>query len=299
MPVRSPEQVGRAAQIACLLEVSAHKPGNVSRFVDFQDTRFEDFLLSAAALGPVMATAQARSVGETIFRAVQETRQLVAANTNLGVILLFSPLARACGPGPLRNRLHAVLASLSVADARWAYKAIRLARPGGLGRVRRHDVRGPVKVTLLEAMTGASHRDTIAREYATDFNTTFEISVPALLEWRERAPLREAVVQTFLTILSRVPDTLIARKNGPTAAEAVSRAAAETLRAGGATTPQGRRRLGRLDAWLRSRGNRLNPGTTADLTAAALFVAILQRGFSVVHEGARSGTWRARRGAGR
>lgn len=281
-PLLSPDDVGRAAQVACLLEVCTHKPGNVSWSAEFPDATFEDFLLSAVAISPAMAAARSRPVGETILHAVQETRRVVATNTNLGTILLFSPLARAYGPGPLRQGLHHVLDELTVADARLAYEAIRLAEPGGLRRVPSHDVRHEVTVTLREAMASASTRDAIAREYVTDFKVTFEVAVPALLEWRARLPIRQAIVQTFLTVLSRIPDTLIVRKNDPMVAEVVSRAAAEVLAVGGITTPEGRERLRRLDRRLRSRSNRLNPGTTADFVAAALYVGLLEGGFSML-----------------
>lgn len=273
------QDVGRAAQTACLLEVSVPKPGNVSPADEFHDARFEDFVLSALAIGPAMAQAHRRPVGETILRAVRATRRVVATNTNLGTILLFAPLACACGAGSLRVRLRQVLASLTVEDARLAYQAIRLAQPGGLGEVAEHDVRGQVTVPLCEAMASSAERDAIAREYVTGFSVTFDIAMPALRAWQQRQPLRQAVVQTFLSVLAQVPDTLIARKNDMATAETVARAAARALAAGGVTTPHGRRHVQDLDRSLRRRGNRLNPGTTADFIAAALFAAILEGGF--------------------
>lgn len=281
----SRQEVGRAAQIACLLEVSVHKPGNVSPAASFRDVGFEDFALSALAIGPAMAQAHRHPVGETVLRAVRATRRVVATNTNLGTVLLFAPLARAYGAGALRFRLRRVLSALTLEDARLVYKAVRLARPGGLGEVVRHDVRGEVTVTLREAMRSAADRDAVAREYAQDFSVTFDVALPALRAWGQAHPLRDAVVQTFLSVLAAVPDTLIARKSDLTTAEAVSQEAADVLAAGGATTREGRRRLHELDRRLRSHGNRLNPGTTADLTAAALFAAMLEGGFEVLRGG--------------
>src|SRR5512134_1932121 len=89
----SPSEISFLATAACLLEVSAPKPGNVSRTSDFDDTTFEDFLLSAAAIGPVLAEARARGVGPTILAAVQATRRHIDTNTNLGMVLLLTPLA--------------------------------------------------------------------------------------------------------------------------------------------------------------------------------------------------------------
>jgi triphosphoribosyl-dephospho-CoA synthase len=48
------------------------------------------------------------------------------------------------------------------------------------------------------------------------------------------------------------------------------------LGAGGVRSARGRRALARFDASLRQDGNALNPGTTADLVTAVLFVALLE-----------------------
>src|SRR5207237_5669305 len=114
---------------------------------------------------------------------------------NLGLVLLLAPLARAQlrpGQHPLRARLAATLAETTVADARDAYVAIRSVAPAGLGRVSEQDVAAPPTATLRDAMVLARDRDAIAREYASDFETTFAIGAPGLpgalsdgLAWRE------------------------------------------------------------------------------------------------------------------
>lgn len=272
------QEVAQAAQAACLLEVSAPKPGNVHRHADFADARYEDFLLSAVAIGPAFLRAGRVSVGRTIYRAIRDTRRWVRTNTNLGIVLLLAPLAKAAlQPGPLRENLSRVLAGLTVEDARLAYAAIRLARPGGLGRVAVGDVAGKAHLTLREAMALARERDAIAREYVTDFAITFEIGYPALREaWNATRTPASAVVEAYLQLLARVPDTLIARKRGIEAALEVSRRAAQVLEAGGVRTPEGRQAISGLDRMLRDEGHTLNPGTTADLTTAALFLFLLQ-----------------------
>ncbi len=109
--------------MACLLEVSAEKPGNVNRQQDFNDACFEDFVISAAAIGPAFRRAPDTSVGETILNAVRTTRHFVGGNTNLGIVLLLAPLAKAAGMegfDALRSALGSVLKSLTVDDARKA-----------------------------------------------------------------------------------------------------------------------------------------------------------------------------------
>src|SRR5256886_5501702 len=60
LPARQAEDVAAAAQLACLLEASAPKPGNVSPFASFRDATYEDFLASAAAIGPALLMAGRR-----------------------------------------------------------------------------------------------------------------------------------------------------------------------------------------------------------------------------------------------
>jgi len=270
--------VATAAQLACLLEASAPKPGNVSPGRHFTDVRYEHFLASAAAIGAAFAEAGSRSVGDTILRAAQATSRWTRSNTNLGIVLLLAPLARAAlSGGDLRAALRQVLASTTVADARNVYVAIRLASPGGLGGAAEQDVHDEPTVTLLEAMTLAAGHDGIAREYATAFEVTFETAVPALMRGRgDRLSWDDAVVETFMTVLAASPDTHVARRGGPELAADISQRAADVLRAGGVRSDEGRKALGYFDHSLRDPRNIGNPGTTADLTAAAIFVALLE-----------------------
>lgn len=277
-------EIAWAAQLACLFEASVDKPGNVSPRVGFADARFEDFAASAVAIGPALRDAGLATVGETIVRAVADTRRLVATNTNLGMILLLAPLARAAacleaGTG-LRAAVSGVLDGLTVQDARLAYEAIREASPAGLGEVDRHDVGGgDVTVTLREAMDAARERDSIAREYVTDFEITFALGADTLSRcWEDGDAFSDAILAAFLTILAAVPDTLIARKNGKAAAEDVSRRAARVLSSGGSVSERGRAGLCELARELGDEAHTFNPGTTADFVAASLFVFLTEGG---------------------
>jgi len=275
--------VAAAGQLACLLEASAPKPGNVSPFASFRDTTYEDFLASAAAIGPALAMAGERSLGATIRLAAEATARWTPSNTNLGLVLLLAPLARAQlrpGEQPLRARLAATLAETTVADARDAYAAIRSVAPAGLGRVSEQDVAAPPTATLRDAMALARDRDAIAREYASDFETTFAMGAPGLhralsdgLAWRE------AVVEVYLALLAASPDTHIARKLGAEAAVMVQRRARAVVDAGGVRTTAGRDAIAALDRELRDDANTLNPGATADLTGAAIYVVLLEGGW--------------------
>jgi len=276
--VRTADAVAGAAQLACVLEVSAEKPGNITPRHDFHDTSYEDMLRSAIAVGPELARADERGVGETVLAVAQASRCAAPVNTNLGIALLLAPLAKAAlDRGPLRARLRATLRALDVADARAAYAAIRLAAAGGLRERVEHDVRSEPTVGLREAMASAAGRDSIASEYTTDYALTFETGIPALVAaLGDGLAVREAIVELHVRLLDAVPDTLIARKRGAEAAARVSAGARDVLAAGGVRTAAGRRALRSFDASLREPGNALNPGTTADLVTATLFVAVLE-----------------------
>jgi triphosphoribosyl-dephospho-CoA synthase len=262
--------------LACVLEVGAFKPGNVTPNHDFRDMSYEDMVRSAIALGPELG--RDRGVGETVLAIVRATRRVAPANTNLGIALLLAPLAHAAlGGGPLRERLGATLRALDVADARAAYEAIRLAGAGGLRERVEHDVRDEPAIGLRDAMAAAAERDSIASEYVTDYALTFETGVPALAAALGAGlGIRDAIVELHLKLLDAAPDTLIARKRGAEAAGRVSDGARAVLAAGGVRTTAGRDAVQRFDASLRSPDNALNPGTTADLVTAVIFVALVE-----------------------
>ena len=275
--------VAAAAQFACLLEASAPKPGNVSPFASFRDATYEDFLASAAAIGPTFAAAGEQALGATIRAAVEATARWAPSNTNLGLVLLLAPLARAAlrpGLETLRAQLASTLADTTVADARDAYAAIRTAAPGGLGRASEQDVADTPTATLREAMALARDRDAIAREYATDFEATFGVGAPALRRaLSDGFGWRDGVVEAYLTLLAAAPDTHIARKLGSDAAGTVQRRARAVLDAGGVRTMPGREATAALDRELRDEANTLNPGATADLTGASIYVVLLEGGW--------------------
>ncbi|HSR90920.1 MAG TPA: triphosphoribosyl-dephospho-CoA synthase [Gemmatimonadales bacterium] len=275
--------IATLAQLSCLLEVSAPKPGNVSPGMRFRDMSYEDFLVSALAIGPAIGEAGKVPLGITIERALAATRGVTRANTNLGLVLLLTPMAAASilKAGTLRERLQRVLRATTIEDARLVYNAIRSANPGGMGRVSDEDLGEQPKVTLLKAMHLARERDSVAREYVTDFEITFDHGVPALRAARQAGlGWLDAVTEAGLNLLSEVPDTLIARKAGKEVALQVSAGARGVLEAGGVRSQAGRKALVEFDASLRDPQNSRNPGTTADLIAAATFVTLLEDGWN-------------------
>ena len=264
--------MGSCATLACLWEVLAPKPGSVYRGADFDDLTFADFAAAAAVIGTVIDRGTQTTVGQTVLRGVAATQRVVQTNVNLGILLLLAPLAAR------RERLTpasvgACLAELTADDAVDVYEAIRLAQPGGLGKVESADVAAlpPAGLTLRDAMRLAAERDTIARQYVEDYQLVFWLAERLATHARE-LPLSSAIVAAYLELLAHCPDTLIRRKCGAEVAQETSHRAARILEHSDADARHAA--IADFDFWLRSDGHRRNPGTSADLIAAALFVLL-------------------------
>lgn len=302
--------VQQCATLAVLLEVSGYpKPGNVHRIRDTPKTRYEHFLAGAVAIGSSIRDAalsgyrvssgeinvKEAGVGQHILRAVMDTSNWQrGGNVNLGTILLFIPLAVAAGmahscgkivSGELRKNVRRVMESTTADDTLAVYEAISIANPGGLGKVERYDVTKEVSkslireenVALQDVFRISAGWDNISKEWITGMEITFEVGYPAFLRiYNEFRDVNTATVHTFLEILSKNPDSLIQRKTSMEKALEVSKAAAEILKQGGLTSEKGRTMCWKLDEKLHRSKGKLNPGTTADLTASSIFVALLE-----------------------
>ncbi len=303
------DEIAAALELALLLEVSAYpKPGNVHRTRDFENTRFEHFLASAAALvshfrlaalrGSKIAAGSIHSgelmIGERIKRAVESCSEWQrGGNTSLGAILLLIPISYAAGMVPsrkalkaqeIRKNLRIVARGTNKVDAVNAYRAISRASPAGMGKVPELDINDKDSLTrirkqnisLFDIFRTSSEYDTISSEWVRGFPVTFEIGLPFLVrELYATGDINTAVVDTYLRILSQVPDTLVARRLGIGRAREVSLMAKRVLKVGGMKTSRGRKEAGRMDESLQRIDHRCNPGTTADLTASTLSILLL------------------------
>lgn len=273
-PVVSAWGRGWCAAVASILEAGAAKPGNVHPQSSFVDLSFADLVAAGGAIAPPMEAATNRPLGETILAAVRAAAAATPSNANLGIILLIAPLATVPGPAAdLRpDAVDAVLERLDDADAAAIWEAFRIARPGGLGRADRHDLSGPPPRSIIDAMQLAAGRDTIARLWAQGFAPLFDGPVADLAaDIDGGVPLETAIIRSHIRQLARQPDSLIARRHGEDIAADVSHCAAALVAR--EQEPDWPASVDAFDASLRS-PCRLNPGTTADLIAAALYILL-------------------------
>jgi triphosphoribosyl-dephospho-CoA synthase len=296
-------------ELAILLESSAHKPGNVSVVTNFETTRYEHFLASAVAATPSFESAAERGIAvsngeirENEVRIGEIIRDCVTnihtwqhgGNTLLGTVILLSPIAIAAGMtsneedvfdhSELRKNLKLIVESTTPEDAVELYEAIRIANPSGLGRVSDLDVHSldsdrkirDEGISLYQIFKIASGYDRICSEWVSNYMITFDFSYPYLSEQIKKTnDVSAAIIQTFLKVLAEYPDTFIARKTSLERAREVSLKAAQILSLGALETQIGRQSLSKFDEELRRQSNILNPGTTADMMAAALALCVL------------------------
>ncbi len=256
--------------LACVMEATARKPGNVHPQASFHDLHYSDFLKSAQVIAPILAKERSQTVGSLVKNCIQETQKVTPSNSNLGIILLLAPLVAVPFEKPISKGIQTILNQLTLQDSNDVYSAIRIANPGGLGKTETEDISTTPTETLLEVMRLAASRDSVASEYAHNFQITVKTAAPILRElWSQCTDWEEAIIRLQLRLMSEVPDTLIARKCGKDESLQASLLAREVL-----TSDQFDASLSSFDSWLRKKGNQRNPGTTADLIVAGLFVAM-------------------------
>lgn len=291
--------IAKCAQIASVLEVSGHpKPGNVHRTQDFEDMDFEDFLISGVVIGDNIRQAAQRGarysdpdswhkigLGELIKDAVVETDHWVENNTNLGIVMLLTPLSAAAGMsddlGSVRDNLDQIMRATTPQDAVNLYQAINIADAGGMGKQSELDVASQDsvqellknEVNMFQVLEMSAGWDMLSYELTNRMPITFETGFPVFETIKTSDNINQATVQAFLTILSQYPDTLIERKYGSDKAQEVSNTAKSILDKGGILTQEGRNKLDQFDKELVKKD--LNPGTTADLTASSIMAAYL------------------------
>lgn len=262
---------------ACWVDIHALKPGNSGIHSSESVPSAEEFL-SSAKVSAQPLTDSNLGLGERILQAVQATHIAVGTNTNLGIILLVAPLMQAClvkgSRSGLARSVVCVLKQSTVEDAKIVYQAIRLAEPGGMGHKEKQDIFEEPTVSLLNTMKIASTWDRIASQYSNGFHDIFKFGVPhfkaLLARWGDEF---WAATGVYLAFLARFPDSLIVRKFGILKAREISDMISPLEKEFYRSDSPIRYKAQLLEIDDHLRRDRINPGTTADLTVASIFTA--------------------------
>lgn len=300
----SPRGPAADAELALLLEVTGTpKPGNVDRHRDAAGLRFEQF--AAGGVGSRIGlekAANGEAFGEAFETAVAGMSRQSGGNTQFGCLLLLVPLvaattgrsdaariereadgqATASGATELQPAtavtqadVERVCAETTVADAVGFYRAFEHVDvavedpPDGMAEldVRRGEAAADTLrdrgLSMDAVMAKSAPHDANAREWTNGFPRTFEAADRILAD---DGPVADRVARAFLHLLAQEPDTLVRTEHGGSVAQEVQQRAGEIDS------------LEAAESWadeLVERG--INPGTTADITAAATYVA-LRRG---------------------
>jgi triphosphoribosyl-dephospho-CoA synthase len=278
----SPKILEQAYLNACFAELEALKPGNVHIFADGHGMQVKDFIDSAEVSAPVLCDDDQfgfRTLGQRILATLEVTYAKVGCNTNLGIVLLAAPIVQAAMQYPclpLQSALQQVLQESTVEDAEHVYAGIRLVSPAGMGQRSEHDVAQKPQITLLAAMQLASTHDMVARQYSEAYAQIFKQAIPlyqaCIARWERPA---WALTAVYLHWLSTVPDSHILRKYGDDIANQVRQAAYQHDQALMALENP-KQYMPHLLKWDQSlKQNKLNPGTSADLTVITAMLATL------------------------
>lgn len=272
---RTELELARQIHAACVWEASARKIGNVHPLASFRNLHFTDFILSAGAIAPILCRTRKLGLANAIFESVKATKNSVGTNTNLGIILLFAPVAFASNLAELKNEIQKAIADTSIEETKIIYDAIRFAAPGGMGKEPIADINDVPTCTLLEAMQMAQDRDLIAKQYADGYSAIFNDAIPTLGGALEHlGSLEGAIIFTHLYLMGKYPDSLILRKCGTNDALESSQRARKVLEKQWPLKESGWAEFKEFDRWLRMADNKRNPGATADLIAVTLFIAL-------------------------
>ncbi|WP_459201758.1 triphosphoribosyl-dephospho-CoA synthase [Methanococcus sp. CF] len=277
----------KASQIACCFEVGSFKPGNVHKNRDYDDIKYHHFISSGIAFGDVIyeACLEKNNIGNFIKKGVIESKKWSPTNANLGIIMLHMPIAIAASnldkfsESGLKKETEKIIKNTTVQDAIDVYAAIEIAlafvnAPENGPDLKSKDAKDELiekNLTLYDVFKISSTWDSISNEWTENFKISYK-GYNLINEYYETYNnINIAVTKTFINLLSNYPDTLIARKKGIDDSKMVSEKAKEVL------NNFNEKSVLEFDKFLSKDGNKLNPGTTADLIASSLLIFLLDR----------------------
>lgn len=273
----TPSFIARCAVLAMALEVSGTpKPGNIDRDHDYVDTKYEDFIAAAIGVYPVLEKAcKSDGIGELILDASDEsTSWQPGGNTHFGAYILLFPLIKAAvtAPHDLQNAAIEIARNTNVEDAVNFYRAfgkvqvkmkgsedLDVSDESSLDDIRKRGL------TLFDIMKISAKNDLVAREWINGYTRCFK-AAELIASRRDTGTLNDAVVLTYLDLLADEPDTFIAKKYDMHRAIYTQGLAIDVLE----------RRMTLNELSNRLYREKINPGSTADIIIAGIFIALIR-----------------------
>ena len=265
---------------ACSKDVEVIKPGNVNIDYPHSDTTAYNFLRSAHDSCRSLFR-QDLSLGERIYHSVTDSRKNTRVNTNLGIVILISPIIQGLLTSTkttFRSALKDVIKTSRISDTNLLCRAINSINPGGLGEREEMDTNSLPKVTLKTIMDKSAKYDRLSYQYSTGYSDILDFIVPRIIEHKKYIENTDFLLSlVFLEILSEIPDTHISRKFNEKIAKKTSNEARDLIKI--INTERSRKkaisRICQLDYEYKNKG--INPGTTADLLLSSVMIERLLR----------------------
>ncbi|MEG9193932.1 MAG: triphosphoribosyl-dephospho-CoA synthase [Candidatus Methanoglobus sp.] len=270
---KNPEDSAVSAVLSLLLEVSANpKSGNVDREHDFEDLRYENFLISASSAFPYfLRTAKRKKL--YILQAIEKSRELgVETNVHFGAFLLLFPLVAVWESRLDEYPKNSVdfLKKTTFRDSVNIFKAFQLCRPrvltaenfslyesSTLHRITRE------KLNVYGWMKLSPRENLIAKELTEGYPISLN---GAKFILSSESDVNETIVLVYHKLLSEYPDSLIIAKRGFGVAKSVMDLAKKAFES------RKLEEFKKLDELLLR--EKINPGTIADLVASSIYLAL-------------------------
>ncbi|MCS7144413.1 MAG: triphosphoribosyl-dephospho-CoA synthase [Archaeoglobaceae archaeon] len=288
--LKSSEDSAISAVLSLLLEVSATpKPGNVDREHNFEDLRYEHFLVSSASAFPFfLKTAKHKRL--YILQTIQKGKEMgIKTNVHFGALLLLFPLVAVWDSKDLAEAGVKAVEFLKKTDFRDSiniFRAFKLCKPRVLNAetlsLEEQSTIAKIireKLNVYEWMKLSPRENLIASELLNGYPISQE---GARFILNSEFDVNDTIVLLYHKILSEHPDTLIIAKKGLEVAKEVMALAKKTFES------KKLEEIRRFDEKLIK--ERINPGTIADLVASSIYLAILE-GWKIEAKGLRTLEW--------
>ena len=270
-------------KFVCNKEMDSLKPGNVHKYSKGHGMSTKDFFKSSLIISTCL-TKKKSNLGKKILNSVKEIQKKVKKNTNLGIILMLSPIVTVVQKEgiitkkKLLIKIKSLIKKQNVKNSIPIFKAISITSPGGLGFSKKYDVNKIPKINLYKAMEYSKKRDLIARQYCNGFEDIYNTGIPAYKKFYNKwGKVNWALTGVYLTFLKKFNDSHIVRNKGRKTATNVRKEAQKYyfFLKRNKNLNKIKKKLLFFDKKLKSKG--INPGTIADLTVATLLFEIVTK----------------------